>query len=436
MDNTSQIEVTVQIPLEPGERLIWSEVGGARWNNRDALRKLLPLVMGMLMFMTFVEVSFWHFQQHVEASHREFLSHVPPQSRAIFEHQSSPSNWFMIIPVFFVGSIFCLFGGIAFWATRMSNRNIRYAITNLRLIVARGGVFGTGSQITSFTPAEIAFVKTRRHPDGTGDVLFAFEASSNGAMGVNGIPINLPIRPEIGFIGVRDPEHVERLLNDLVIRSVSASAASPYDIASANTASSSQFSASTAEQAAARVEAIAPGQRSHPVMEADPSTTAPNYTSAGVVMAVFGVALIFGPTFGTTVPYQSLTDFLNLSVAIGILFLTGGYWTAFRRKDLIMDETSRTYRYRRGLLPYAKWQQGSFDDIDHLDVTRRFQTVPEGRDGNRITLFWFITLYWRVPKRPPFCIEGGDAKAPIRYPDRFTALIACRVLAARLDVPA
>ena len=170
-------------------------------------------------------------------------------------------------------------------------------------------------------------------------------------------------------------------------------------------------------------------------MEADPSTTAPNYTAGGVVMALIGATLIWGNTFGTSVPHQLLTDFLNLGVAIGILFLAGGYWTAFRRKDLILDETSRTYRYLRGLLPYAKWQQGSFDDIDHLDVTRRMRSVPHGRGENTILPFWFITLYWRVPKRPPFCIEGSDAKAPLRYPDRFTALVACRVLAARLDVP-
>ncbi len=71
------------IPLEPGERLIWSGSGNPKWLKRAAWVGFAPALISLLLFIGLATYMSWQSQQR-------FLSTVPPQSRAFFEQHSQP----------------------------------------------------------------------------------------------------------------------------------------------------------------------------------------------------------------------------------------------------------------------------------------------------------------------------------------------------------
>jgi hypothetical protein len=89
-----------------------------------------------------------------------------------------------------------------------SAKRVRYAITDRRAIVKGPHAFWRDS-VFSVDVGEIAFVERYPRGDGIGDVYF-FKSPSGAYIGLG--PIRIPLLRSDGFIGVRDPEEVERLL--------------------------------------------------------------------------------------------------------------------------------------------------------------------------------------------------------------------------------
>lgn len=114
-------------------------------------------------------------------------------------------GFFRLFPLFGLPFILIGFGmlGSPIWAYRKAQRTI-YAITDRRALIIAAGRTTT---IRSFPPEKLEEIFRREKRDGTGDVIFLRNAwrDSDGDRRSE----------EIGFMSVREPKHVENLLQEL-----------------------------------------------------------------------------------------------------------------------------------------------------------------------------------------------------------------------------
>jgi hypothetical protein len=90
-----------------------------------------------------------------------------------------------------------------FWAWQAARKTV-YLITNKRVILIQSGVSTT---IRSYTPAQINHTYRKEGRNGIGDVIIAVRKwkDSDGDQ----------MTEEIGFIGIRNPQEVEKMLRNL-----------------------------------------------------------------------------------------------------------------------------------------------------------------------------------------------------------------------------
>jgi hypothetical protein len=165
----------------------------------------------------------------------------------------------------------------------------------------------------------------------------------------------------------------------------------------------------------------------------NPSTTTPNQTEVGAIFAILGALILAGSRIVAV--SGAPTDLGAVVIAAAGLYLFfPGIVALLWRNDLLFDLPLRRYRYRRGLLPFARWHEGRYDDFDHLGVTR---TIPLTA-GKKIPV-WCVTAFWKQRNRPPFCLLGKQSGSPprytLQYKDRLAALVTCNALAQQLDLP-
>jgi hypothetical protein len=173
------LEERVRAELAPGERIEWMEVPIARF--------FTPLSRGLFLFS------------------------IPWTAFSIFwVFMASGLRWpdlssaFGFFPLF--GLPFVLIG---FWLMssplRTHNRLKRtvYAITDRRAILIQGG---RNTTIRSFGPGDLDKIHRREKADGSGDVYFSIPLPRSDDQDVT---------EALGFSGVADARHVERLLKEL-----------------------------------------------------------------------------------------------------------------------------------------------------------------------------------------------------------------------------
>lgn len=407
--DAQQLQHEFEALLEPGEQLIWYGVGDSKRSIGVAMRPLAGAAISILIFIALVTFMFWQ-------SHQQFLANVPPRSRAFFE-QHDPL-WYL--PILFFGGFFGLIGLMVYFLTRKALGVPRYAVTDRRLLTLNGGVLGVVGPV-SFTPEQLVFVKVHSYPDGTGDILFSLGKSGGASINLNGLPVNLPAKaPEIGFIGVQDPYRVEQLVRELMERPD----ALPL----------------TGRLSPEALKVILPADLSRKIDEGDLSSTTKGSWFWGLPFALIGslfvwigaqVFLGFTPVTngGSHTPADPHVGGLIFGLA-GLLFASIGFYGLLYRSDLILDTPRRSYRFRKGLLPFAVWRSGGFDEFDRLQVLSEKRST---KSGHKDTV-WCIDLIWKMPGHPRFRMAGSNWGGVPALPDLPTARAACERLASRLDV--
>jgi hypothetical protein len=84
-----------------------------------------------------------------------------------------------------------------------------------------------------------------------------------------------------------------------------------------------------------------------------------------------------------------------LMTGMGVFFVLLGSGGALWRYDLAIDLMARTYRGRRGFLPAPRRLQGSLDELDGVELTRRWRS---GDDSSHAV--WVVGLDFRSWDRP------------------------------------
>lgn len=189
--------------LEPGETLLWAGHG----RSRHALPEILPLcLMPLLLFGAFgasVTFMFWHAQQQ-QAQWR--LAHAMPGTPPT---PASP-DWTLLV---LFGALGLVFSALLLAVQYAVTARRAYVVTDRRLLVLMGVSRGGAATAHSYGPQEIAFVRGRTHPDGTGDVLFA--RADRIRASVNGLPVRLLPFCAVGFRGIEGGREVETLVERL-----------------------------------------------------------------------------------------------------------------------------------------------------------------------------------------------------------------------------
>lgn len=89
-----------------------------------------------------------------------------------------------------------------------------YIITDKRAILIEGGI--TGTTIRSYLPSEFGDVHRRENNDGTGDAIIKIQLVTHSSTDADGYPSGETTREKkIGFMGIRNPKEVERMLKEL-----------------------------------------------------------------------------------------------------------------------------------------------------------------------------------------------------------------------------
>ncbi len=178
-----EVRQKIDRELQPGESIRWVEQPVARMFTLASL----PVLFFAIPWTSFA--IFWI----CGASGFK----VPDFSRGI-----QPEHLF---PLFGVPFVLIGLGMLSspFWAWQAARKTV-YLITNKRAILIQSGVSTT---IRSYTPAQINHTYRKEGRNGIGDVIIAVRKwkDSDGDQ----------MTEEIGFIGIRNPQEVEKMLKNL-----------------------------------------------------------------------------------------------------------------------------------------------------------------------------------------------------------------------------
>jgi hypothetical protein len=172
-------ERELQNELEQDERVLWT---GGPAPGRMAMQ-CIPIVLFGVPWTAFA--LFWMAMAGFGVSQ---------------SHESGP---FFLFPLFGLPFVLIGIGMLTspLWASRSAGRTT-YAVTDRRAIIVTGGRWRT---VKSYWPRDIREIERRQRPDGSGDLLFAWEPYS-------GSRSSRPARP--GFYGIPNVQVVEGLLTD------------------------------------------------------------------------------------------------------------------------------------------------------------------------------------------------------------------------------
>lgn len=143
---------------------------------------------------------------------------------------------------------------------------------------------------------------------------------------------------------------------------------------------------------------------------------------AGLFAAGLGIAIAAGFLHESRAAAAGLFDRaweigVGLAMVVAAMMLAGP-------EDLVLDFLTRTYRVRTGLRFLARWQEGSFEEFDRLELRKQ-----RSRTG------WVIRLVWRIAGRDPFDVASvADSGAEARDPRR-QAYRLMEEYGARLSLP-
>jgi hypothetical protein len=169
--------------LRPGERLIWA----AQPRPGAYRRQSLGLVLFGIPWTAFA--IFWMVTAGWGASKLE----------------RGPFSYFALLglPFVFIG-----FGMLSspLWLTRKAKRTV-YAVTDQRVIVFEGGVFG-GIKVQTFMPDRLTSMTRNQRSDGSGDLIFEEFRERRGS-GTHTV--------RRGFVGIKDVREVEELINATLV---------------------------------------------------------------------------------------------------------------------------------------------------------------------------------------------------------------------------
>jgi hypothetical protein len=120
-----------------------------------------------------------------------------------------------------------------------------------------------------------------------------------------------------------------------------------------------------------------------------------HYPLGGVVVAVFGAAFGYLPTYlgadpGTRWVFDAGGGFLAL---VGLF---GAFW----RYELRLDLLARTYTRRRGFWPSPKRATGSLDELKGVILTQQWDRSSSSRGGATYHPWWKVSLDFQGWEKP------------------------------------
>ena len=146
---------------------------------------------------------------------------------------------------------------------------------------------------------------------------------------------------------------------------------------------------------------------------------------------VLTLIFVVGPAFGLVwLASESGATVGYLVVPLALLLALAVYGSAAHTNLLTLDFPNRTYLRERGIAPWVKREEGSFDDFERLHVSPA--TVPATHGTKTVWQAWLVRKAGEQSPGEPF---GGVFPEPIDRWARDEIVPVIERLAERMGLP-